>query len=274
MITSFLITFRETLEAALVIGIILAFLAKTKNARYNNIVYTAIAAGIIGSVGSALIFNQLAGGFTGKSEQIFEGVTMLVGALLLTTMILWMMKNKHVGDEVKNKISKDIEKHDRFGLFMLAFIAVLREGVETVIFLGAANFISNDNNLLGGILGIAGAIFLGYLIFVASVKVNVKKFFNVSSFLLLLFAAGLVAHGVHEFEEAGILNPMIEHVWDLNPPAQMAGQNIYPPFHENGAMGSLAKGLFGYNGNPSLLEVISYFAYLGLIIVAYKSLNR
>jgi len=268
-----LITFRETLEAALVIGIVLAYLAKTKNTKYNNIVYVAIAAGIVASIGAAALFNTFAGGFEGTAEQIFEGITMFVGAILLTSMILWMMKQRHVADELRQKISKDIEHHDRLGLFSLAFIAVLREGVETVIFLGAANFVSIDNNIIGGLFGVAVAVVLGYLMFVASVKINIKKFFNISSFLLLLFAAGLVSHGVHEFEEAGILPPIIEHVWDLNQKAPLEEQGIYPSLHEDGTIGSLAKGLFGYNGNPSLLETISYALYIILITILYKNIK-
>lgn len=271
IIASFLITFRETLEAALIVGIILAYLLKTKNTKYNNIVYIAVASGVIASIGAAALFNFFAGGFEGRSEQIFEGITMLLGAFLLTTMILWMMRQRNVAEDLKNKVSKDIAQHDRFGLFMLVFIAILREGVETVIFLGAANFVSSDNNILGGVSGIVSAILLGYMIFVASLKINVKKFFNISSFLLILFAAGLVAHGVHEFEEAGIFNPIIEHVWDINPPAPLSDKGIYPALHENGAAGSLAKGLFGYNGNPSLLEIISYMSYLALVFFVHKN---
>ena len=92
MISSFIITFREALEVALVVGIILGYLSKTKQTRYNKIVYLAISAGIILSVLTAILFNLLLGGFSGTAEQIFEGITMLAAALLLTTMILWMMR--------------------------------------------------------------------------------------------------------------------------------------------------------------------------------------
>ena len=262
MIASFLITFRETLEAALVVGIILGFLVKTKNTKYHNIVYTGIGAGVIGSIISALLFSRLAGGFSGRAEEIFEGVAMLVGAFLLTTMILWMMNQKNVAKELKQKVSYDIANKDKYGLFFLVFISVLREGVETVIFLGAASFINGSNNLLGGLVGVIIAIVIGYLLFVASVKINIKKFFNISSFLLILFAAGLTAHGVHEFQEAKLLPIYNEHVYDIN-----------FIMNENGFMGSLLKGLFGYNGNPSLLEIISYLLYFAVVIVLYKSLN-
>ncbi len=184
---------------------------------------------------------------------------MLFGAFLLTTMILWMMNQRHVAKELKEKISYEIQNKDRLGLFFLVFISVLREGVETVIFLGAASFITGGNRLLGGLLGIIIAIILGFLIFVLSVKINIKKFFNISSALLLLFAAGLTAHGVHELQEAHVVPIIIEHVYDIN--------HI---LNENSFIGSLLKGLFGYNGNPSLLEIVSYLLYILIILIIYK----
>ena len=92
MIANFIITFRETLEAALIVGIILGYLVRTKQTKYNKTVYMGVVTGIIASIIGAFLFVRLAGGFEGKAEQIFEGITMLFGAFLLTTMILWMMK--------------------------------------------------------------------------------------------------------------------------------------------------------------------------------------
>ena len=231
-----------------------------------------VGAGLVASALSAFLFIKLAGGFTGRAEEIFEGIAMLFGALLLTTVILWMMNQKHVARELKEKVSFEIKQKQKFGLFMLAFILILREGVETVIFLGAAAFITAGNRILGGILGVATAVCLGYLIFVASVKVDIKKFFNISSFLLLLFVAGLTSYSVHELQEANIL-PFYMQVWNINPPAPLAEQGIYPAFHENGLIGSIGKGLFGYNGNPSLLETVSYVLYILIIVMAYRKIK-
>ncbi|MEK6859850.1 MAG: FTR1 family protein [Nanoarchaeota archaeon] len=272
MIESFIITFRETLEVALIVGIILSYLARTKQTKYNNVVYIGIAFGIVLSIIGALLFNYLAGGFSGRAEQIFEGLTMLFGALLLTTMILWMIKQKHIAKELQEKIALETGKADRFGLFLLVFISVLREGIETVIFLGAASFISADNNLIGALIGIMAAISLGYLIFVSSMKINIKKFFNITSILLILFAAGLVVHGIHEFQEAKVIPALVEHVWDINPPVNPDGS--YPLIHEEGYIGSILKGLFGYNGSPSLIEVLSYLSYFVILFVLWRNIKR
>ncbi len=260
MLPSLLITFRETLEAALIVGIVLSFLAKTKQTRFNNVVYIGVASAIVVSIICAILFSVLAGGFTGRAEKIFEGVTMIIGALLLTTMILWMMKQKHITKEIEDKVGAEVAESHKFGLFSLVFVAVLREGVETVIFLGATRFASSDNSLIGALIGITTAVALGYAMFVGSMKINLKTFFNITSVLLILFAAGLVAHGVHEFQEAGVIPTMIEHVWDINPAVGTDGK--YPLLHEKGHIGSILSGLFGYNGNPSLIELLSWSGYL------------
>jgi len=272
MIPSFIITFREALEAALIVGIILSYLVRTKQTEYNNVVYMGVLSGIVASIIGALLFVRLAGGFTGRAEQIFEGTTMLIGALLLTTMILWMMKQRHIALELELRVKTELTENHRLGLFLLMFVAVLREGIETVIFLGAASFVSSSNSLIGASAGIVAAILLGYAIFVGSMKINLKRFFNMTGILLILFAAGLVAYGVHELQEAKIIPTWVEHLWDINPSVNPDG--TYPLLHENGYGGSILKGLFGYNGNPSLLEVLSYVTYLGLVLILWGSKKK
>jgi high-affinity iron transporter len=268
MIPSLIITFRETLEAALVVGIVLSFLSRTRQQQYRTVVYVGVFAGIVGSLLGAVLFTALAGGFTGRAEESFEGVTMLVGALLLTTMILWMLRQRHIAKELESKVAAEVAQANRFGLFSLVFFAVLREGIETVIFLGAASAASTSNSVLGALAGIAGAVLLGYAMFVGSRKIDIKTFFRVTSVLLILFAAGLVAQGVHELQEAHVIPTVIEHVWDINPPVNADGS--YPGLHENGYFGGLLKSLFGYNGNPSLVEILSYFTYLATVVVASR----
>jgi high-affinity iron transporter len=272
MIASFVITFRETLEAALIVGIVLSYLARTKQTRFNRVVYLSIAAAVIASIAGALLFTTLAGGFTGRAEQIFEGVTMLIGAALLTTMILWMMRQRRIATELQEKVATEVTQAHSFGLFSLVFVAVLREGIETVIFLGAASLVASGNSLIGAAAGILVAILAGYGIFAGSMRLDLRKFFTVTSILLILFAAGLVAHGVHELQEAGIIPTVVEHLWDINPPVNPDG--TYPPLHENGYIGSILKGLFGYNGNPSLMEVVSYAAYLIIVAVLWTKVGR
>jgi high-affinity iron transporter len=151
---------------------------------------------------------------------------------------------------------------------LLVFVAVVREGIETVIFLGAASLASPDNNAIGALAGIVVAILLGYAMFAGSRKVNLKTFFNVTSILLILFAAGLVGRGIHELQEAHVVPEVIEHVWNLNPPVNPDGS--YPVLHENGLIGGLLRSLFGYSASPSLVEVIGYLGYLTVVWLVWR----
>ena len=116
VLSSFIITFRETLEAALIVGIILAYLIKTKRERYNNIVYLGIASAIIASIIGSFLFNSLAGGFTGRAEEIFEGISMIFAAFLITFMILWMLKQKHIVVELHEKVDREIHEQHKAGV--------------------------------------------------------------------------------------------------------------------------------------------------------------
>ncbi len=267
-----IITFREVLEMSLIVGILLSYLKKINRTEYNKVVYLSIVYASIISIISAILFFYFAGGFTGVAEEIFEGVVMLIGSVLLTTMILWMMNQKNVARSLEQKLHHEISESHKFGIFFVVFISILREGIELVIFLGAASLISEENNLIGALIGLFLALLMGYLIFTSSRKINIKNFFTITSLLLILFAAGLLAHGIHELQEAGIVLTVVEHVWNINPPLNPDG--TFPLLHENGYIGNIFKGLFGYNGNPSLIEVIAYVTYLIFAFAMWKHINK
>jgi high-affinity iron transporter len=273
MLSSFIITFRETLEAALVVGIVLSYLSKTQRTQHNKVVYLGVVSSIIASLIGALLFNVLAGGFEGRAEQLFEGVAMFFAVVMLTYMILWMMNQKHIATELHQKVEIELKEQHKVGLFLLVFASVLREGIETVIFLGATTFVSaGQNNILGALLGIVTVIIISYLIFIAGKKIDIKKFFTVTSVFLILFAAGLVASSIHEFQEAGVLPETIEHIWNINPPVNMNG--TFPLMHQEGFIGSILHSLIGYDASPSLLQVIGYLAYISLIIILWINIKR
>jgi len=271
MIASFMITFRETLEASLVVGIIWSYLVRTENRAFLRLVMQGGIAGIAASILGAWIFQSVAGGFEGRAEQIFEGLTMLVGATLLTSMILWMM-TKNASGEIEKGVAKAVGKASGAAVFFLVFFSILREGIETVLFLSSASMLDGSNMMSGAILGIAVAASTGWLFFKGAMQINIKTVFNVSSVLLILFAAGLFAHGVHELQEARLLPVFIEHVWDINP--EVVQEGVYPILHEKGFIGSILKGLFGYNGNPTLLEVTTYLVYITFALVTWKSIKN
>jgi high-affinity iron transporter len=128
------------LEAALVVGIILAYLKQVKSTQFNNIVYMGIVSGGLFACVTAYIFQEYLGGFEGPKEELFEGVVMLVASGLITSMILWMRQQSRVAGQLQKKVHGHIESQHPFGLFLLTSLAVGREGVETVIFLNASRF--------------------------------------------------------------------------------------------------------------------------------------
>ncbi len=262
MITEFIITFREALEAALVVGIVLAYLEKTENTRFNRHVYIGVAAGVVGSLLAAILFQSIAGGFEGNTEQLFEGTLMIIATIMITWMIFWMLGQKHIREEIEKKVRIELTEKHALGLMLFAFISVLREGVETVIFIGAAATGSEGASLIGAILGIAAAVFLAFLLFETAIRINIKTFFNITSILLILFAAGIFAHGIHEYQEAGILEEQKE-IW-----------NTKAILDDKSFWGSITRSLLGYNDNPTLYEVIAYIGYLITILILYKNLDR
>lgn len=252
MFESFLVVFRESLEAALIVGIVLAFLKKNSFQRYYPLVLTAIAAALGASLFGAYLFSLTKAGFTGFAEEVFEGLTMIVASGFLTYMIVWLYNQKNARKDLETKLTNHTaDAVHKAGLFFLVFFAILREGIETVLFINAISFSTGNFTLWGAFLGLFAALAIGYALFVLEIKLPMKRFFQVSGILLIFFAAGLLAHGVHELEEAGLFPVLVEHVYDIN--------HI---FDENSQMGALAKGLFGYNANPSLGELSVYLMYL------------
>lgn len=272
MIASFLITFRETLEAALIIGIIWGYLVRTSNRQFLATIVHGSLAGIAASIGGAFLFQRFAGGFEGRAEQIFEGATMILAGILLSSMILWMLF-KNSAHQLEGEVAAAVSNNttNKTALFFLVFVSILREGIETVLFLSSARIMSSANFTTGALLGLLLASGLGWSFFKGAVKCNLKTLFTFSSLLLILFAAGLFAHGVHEFQEAGILPVMIEHVWDVNPALTNGG---YPALHEKGSIGSFLKGLFGYNGDPTLLEVLTYILSLATASIVWRMARK
>jgi len=261
MLESFLVLFRETLEAALVIGIVLGYLARTGQPRYRPLVWWGVASGVGISLLVAWLFQRLAGGFEGRAEQVFEGLVMLAGAALLTTLLVWMAGKRDAAAKVLRSVERSLAPGGSQGpgLFLLVFLSVVREGVESVIFLGGVRVGAGTGGLVGALSGLLAAALLGFLLFRGGLRVRLGLFFGVTNVLLLLFAAGLVAHGLHELVEAGWLPALVDPVWDLNP--------LLP---ERGVLGSLLRGLFGYNGDPSLLELLGYACYAALAAALWR----
>ena len=265
MIAGFMLGLREGIEAALIVGIVFGVLTKIKRTEFAPVVWGGVVAAIFVSLGVALALNRVGASLEGEAEEIFEGLTMLLAAGLLTWMIFWMQSQ---GSQIKQMLESDVQRAASsgqiWGLFTIPFITVLREGIETALFLTAAAMTANaQETFIGGLVGLLTAVVLGLLLFVATARLNVRRFFQITSAFLILFAAGLLAHGVHELNEVGWIPSIVEHVWDLN-----------PILDEDSTLGLFLKTLFGYNGNPSLTEVMAYVGYFGVLFFGVRYMGR
>jgi high-affinity iron transporter len=207
MFQSLIITLQETLEAALIVCVLLAYLKKTGNGQQNKYVWYGTGLGILVSVALAFVFNTFLGGFEGKTEQIFEGSVMLIAGILLIWMVLWMRKQgTNISSNLQKKVQFDLDRGRYFGLLLLAFMGVVREGIEMVIFLNAIVVEGKGAGVLAGwILGIVGAILIAFALYKGVVKFSLKKFFTIASVFLVLFALGLFVHAYEEFAEASLV---------------------------------------------------------------------
>ena len=256
MLASFVLSLREGLEAALIIGVLLGSLKKLGQVEGQRAVWFGTGLAVLASLVSGYVLNLLGASFEGRAEEIFEGITMLLAAGILTWMIFWMRTQaQNINQKLEDDVKGAVLMKGSFALFSLAFVAVIREGVELTIFLTAAAIDSNGSDILiGAGLGLAAVVVLAILLFRSLIRLNLSRFFQITSIILILFAAGLVAHGVHEFNEVGLIPPVIEHIWDIN--------HI---LDEKSTLGSMLGTLLGYNGNPSLTELAAYLIYLLVI---------
>ena len=256
MLPSYLLALREGIEAALIVGIVLGALRQIHRTDLNGAVWSGVLSAAALSTIAAILLQAFGTALEGTAEQIFEGITMLLAAGVLTWMIFWMARQaRSLRHSLEAEVRLASLAGGQRGLFLLAFLAVAREGVELALFLTAAAFASSaEQMLLGALLGLGTAALLGWSLFTSLVKLDLRRFFAATGVLLVLFAAGLVAHGVHELNEAGWIPAIIEHVWDIT-----------PLLNEKSTLGELLKALFGYNANPSLTEVLAYVGYYAAI---------
>lgn len=271
MLPSFLLALREGIEAALIIGIVLGMLKKMNQLDRARNVWLGVGVAVAVSLIGAILLNVIGAEFEGPAEQAFEGITMLAAAGVLTWMVFWMQKQgRRIQSGLEADVKIAINRGQGWALFSLAFFAVVREGLELALFLTAANFSAPEAGVdapilgwLGGILGLIAAVIVGWLLFDTTARLNLRRFFRSTSILLIIFAAGLAGHAVHEFNELGWIPSVVEHLYDIN--------TVLP---EDTTLGLFLKALFGYNGNPSLTETIGYLGYFVAVYFAVRRMDR
>jgi high-affinity iron transporter len=244
---------REGLEAALIVGIVAAYVVKIGRRDALSKIAAGVIAAIALSVGIGVIVTLTIERLPVVVQDGLEGVAALLAVAVLTWMLFWMRRQgRALKGELEQGVDLAISEGTTMALVGLAFVAVIREGVETVLFLIPilSSNGSGADTVLGGVLGVVVAAGFGWAIFVAGVRVNLRRFFTVTGTVLIFVSAGLVAFAIAEFGDAGLITNT-GAVFDLN--------GVLP---DSGPLGSVLHGLFGYRSAPTPLELLGYVAYL------------
>jgi len=262
IVPGLIVGLREGIEAALVVGIILAYLTQIGQKSLRKHVLLGVALALLASAIGAILWATVWGEFGGTGEQVFEGIAAVLAVIVLTSMILWMMKAaQNIRKHVQQRIDVLVDRKQLMGLTSLAFIAVFREGVETVLFMAGLAGQTTTADLVAGVgIGLVVAAFIGFGIYGASWKINLKRFFQVTGVFLIVIAAGLFAFGAHELQEAGVLPWLSGEVYNIGA--------AFPDGQSNPA-GYVLRGLVGYNDNPTWLEAVAYVSYWVFTILVF-----
>lgn len=255
MWVALLIMLREGIEAALIVGIVAGFLRQSGHLHLMNKVWTGtvLAALLCAVIGYGI--HKITGEIPQKQQEFVVGVIGLVAVAMLTYMVIWMGKAaKSIKHSLENSVQTALNQGDKqgFALVLMAFLAVLREGLESVFFLIAVFEQSPDSRMpMGAVMGLLLAVAIGWLIYQGGVRINLGRFFKVTGVFLIFVAAGLFAGSFRALHEAGI--------WNIG---QTVLADFSPILHENSALGVVLSGFLGYTDHPVTSDVVLYFLYL------------
>lgn len=266
LLASFLIFFRESLEAFMICSIMLAYLKQIGQRRHFKDVWFGIGSAIaVAFIGGVVVFTTLHNYDGSGLQSKIEGITYFVAAIVLTYMTFWMKRqSRNLKHELQAKMQVALTTGSIFSIALIAFVTVGREGLETVVFMIAIAF-KNSVALLaiGAGIGILAGLTLSYVIYVVGRRINLKYFFNTMGALLMLFAAGLLADGIEAFQEIGWI-PFGRHaLW-----------NTAPFLSENSTFGDILHSFFGYADSPTSLQVILYVLYLAVALWFFLRVAR
>ena len=254
MLANFLIGLREGLEAALVVGILVAYLVRSGNRSRLRAVWAGVGAAVAMSLAAGALLTFTSRSLSFRAQETFGGVMSIIAVAFVTWMVFWMARSAHLlKGELQGKLDAAL-KLGALGLAVTAFVAVSREGLETTLFLWAAQSTgSTAAPLVGASLGLLSAVVLGYLLYRRSVRLNLSKFFRFTGAGLVVIAGGVLAYGVHDLQEASYLlgGGLGRVAFDLT--------GILPP---SSWWGSLFKGIFSISAAPTRLEVAVWAAYV------------
>uniref|UniRef100_UPI00322007C2 iron uptake transporter permease EfeU n=1 Tax=Paracoccus sp. TaxID=267 RepID=UPI00322007C2 len=266
MIVPFLIMLREGIEAALIVGIVASYLTRTGRREWLPALWLGVGLACAASLAAGAALDIVVGELPQRGQELFEAVIGLIAAAMLTSMVFWMRK---AARSIRGELQAGVDAalagaHQGFALVGLAFLAVVREGLESVFFLLAIFQQSGGwAPAAGATLGVLLAGIVGYAIYALGVKLNLRAFFRWTGVLILFVAAGLVANAVRSLHEAGLWNHLQQVVYDLGA--------VLPA---DGPLGAILSGFFGYQERATLGEVAAYLAFLVPMLVLFLAAGR
>jgi high-affinity iron transporter len=257
--TGFLTGLREGVEAALIVAIVLAYLVRSGNGSQAGKVWLGTAAAVALSLLAGVVIFQTVGALEEPYEQLFEATTLLVAATVVTWMLFWMRRQAAgMRSDLHARIDRALTEGTVFGLAVLAFSAVIREGLETSLFLvgqATAAQAGASSVLAGALAGLVAAVGIGWVFYTGSRRINLRAFFSWTGIGLVFIAAGLVSRAVHELVEIGVIPFGSQTAFDIS--------SVLP--HEEG-IGQFLRAIFGYTSTPELTTLVVYVAYLAIVL--------
>ncbi|MCW2922823.1 MAG: high-affinity Fe2+/Pb2+ permease [Thermoleophilia bacterium] len=259
---SFLISLREGVEISLIVAILLTYLNRVGRRDAFAAVWVGVGVAALACFALAAVFLHLIGGFTGRAEMATEAIVSIAAAGMLTFMIFWMRRHSRT---LRSSLQEGLGRaaaHSFAAMALFAGIAVLREGIETALLLVGAERETGDTSLgflAGGVAGLAVACGIGVMVYHGSRRVDLRRFFSATAFLLILFAAGMVGKAAHELREfTGAEGGWASPVWDVT-----------TPLFSTSWFADFLGGMFGWSPAPETVRVIAYVAYLVPVLALY-----
>lgn len=269
-LANYLIALREGIEAALIVGIIVGYLVKSKRTEILPQLWLGIALATFVPLGIGAYLTWGPYELDFKAQEIIGGGLSLIAVGFITWMIIWMAKNSHaLVADIKNQTETALSKGHNWGIFWLAVISVGREGIETAVFVWATVNSSAATGIwqpaLGVVTGLISAIAVGYIIYKGTVKLNLKKFFQITGYLLILVAAGVLTYGIGDLQEAGLLSGWGNLVYDLVPVNQV-----------DAIWFVLLNAMFNiqYLLGPTFWQLLGWVTYLIIVIPLFTVINQ
>lgn len=265
MLATLVIFLREGIEASMIVAILLAYLNRLGQRQHFRDVFLGVGAALVlATAGGTAAYLTIQSYNGSRVQTLFETVTYAIAAAVLTYMTFWMRNHaRTLSKELRSRTEAALDGKARWGLGLLSFQAVGREGVESVVFTLAIIFsTSMAGALSGAVIGLAGSLVLAFVIYKLGHKLNLSKFFTVIGVLLMVFAAGLIADTVQNLQELGWLPVLNTPLWDTS-----------GVLSQDSAFGDVLHSFFGYADAPTMMQVLAYVGYLTVVVAAYLGLR-